>query len=89
MNRTCPLGHTCESCLWQVEIQKTNLATQEVANHKACAITELPAMMINVGRETHNVSATIDQLRLGVNRGNDAMQQLVHQAQESLTHEQG
>ena len=46
-------------------------------------------MMINVGRETHNVSATIDQLRLGVNRGNDAMQQLVHQAQESLTHEQG
>ena len=61
--RTCPLGHTCDQCLWEVETQKTNPATQEIAVIKNCAIVESVLAQVATFQQTHSVGAAIESTR--------------------------
>ncbi len=61
--KTCPLGHTCDSCLWHVHLQGHNPQTGLPVDKRECAIAVLPMLMVQVGGKTDQVAATIESTR--------------------------
>ncbi len=61
--KTCPLGHTCDSCLWHVHLQGHNPQTGLPVDKHECAIAVLPLLMVQVGGKTDQVAAAVESTR--------------------------
>lgn len=83
--KTCPLGHQCDSCLWQVEMQQVHKVTQELSVRKTCAIALLPDLLVNVSQETYGVGHAVESFRETMSKQNGALASAL--VNGSLTHE--
>ena len=45
---TCPLGHTCDACLWQVRLRGLDPQTGHEIDDAKCAIAWMPTLLIEV-----------------------------------------
>lgn len=77
MERTCPLGHTCSACLWEVEVQKQHTVTGELSVTKSCALPELVQAQVAVYQAQHSTGAAIEDFRNRMVDGNRQLAQLV------------
>lgn len=64
--RTCPLGHTCESCLWNVKIRGTNPSTGQEVDREDCAIAWLPMLLIENSQQQAQTAAAVESTRNAV-----------------------
>lgn len=68
---SCPLGHKCEDpregkmhrCAWLVEIDGVHPTTQEHVVRKQCAMTWLPALLIDNTKVTRGSVAAMEEVR--------------------------
>ena len=75
--RTCPLGHTCPECLWEVEVQRQNIQTQELAVEKTCAITEAVRAQVSTFQMTHSLGSAMESARNASIENQDKMLKLI------------
>ena len=61
--RTCPLGHTCDSCLWETEVTKENVQTMEVKTFRQCALVTIAEQSGEQARMTYSLGAAIESQR--------------------------
>jgi len=67
--KTCPLGHTCDQCLWQVEHVTEDVTTGQVRVDKMCAVVAQVHLAQHIYRETNSVGSTIDKFRHETTQG--------------------
>lgn len=68
---TCPLGSKCEEikdnklyrCAWYTELKGRNPQTGEQVDEKACAISWLPVMQVEVAQANRGTSEAVISLR--------------------------
>ena len=58
--RTCPLGHTCPECLWEVQTVKMNAATGDERIETTCAIPEMVQAQVATYQQTFSVGKAIE-----------------------------
>ena len=75
MTPTCPLGHTCDSCLWNIQMGGQHPQTGQEIDQKQCAVQWIPLLLIEVSRQTHSAGAAIESFRNEVVRGQDALEE--------------
>jgi len=61
--RTCPLGHTCDSCLWETEVTKENVQTMEVKTFRQCALVTIAEQAGEQAKMTYSLGAAIESQR--------------------------
>jgi hypothetical protein len=77
VNRSCPLGHQCESvkdgkldrCAWYTEVQGMHPQTGDVINEHKCAIAWMPILLVDVSRTNRGQTSAIESLRNEVTNG--------------------
>lgn len=68
---TCPLGNKCEEirnnklhrCAWFTELKGRNPQTGELMDEKACAISWMPIMQVEVAQANRGTSEAVVSLR--------------------------
>ncbi len=84
--KTCPLGHTCETCLWQTHLRGHNPQTGQEIDQVGCAVAFLPVLLIENSQQQRSTGAAVESFRNEMVRGNDALLQLAYEsARERLT----
>ena len=63
MDRSCPLGHVCEACLWQVRTVKENLQTGEVDVVQQCAFVAMVEHASEQGRQLYSLGGAVESQR--------------------------
>jgi hypothetical protein len=61
--RTCPLGHECHKCLWQVSLRGQNPQTGAETDMEQCALPALALLMVDNSRQQHQTSAAVESFR--------------------------
>jgi hypothetical protein len=74
MTLTCPLGHTCESCLWNIQMRGQHPQTGQEIDQQKCAMQWIPILLIEVSRQTHSAGAAIESFRNEVVRGQEELE---------------
>lgn len=82
MNKTCPLGHTCENCLWFTRIRGSNIQTGNDEDKTDCVLNILPVLLIENARLSYSVGAAIESFRNEVVQQNGFFLGLVQSAAE-------
>lgn len=73
IEKSCPLGHSCDKCLWHTHLRGQNPQTgQEIDNH-GCAIAFLPILMIENSQQQRQTSAAVESFRNEMSAGNGQM----------------
>jgi hypothetical protein len=80
INRSCPLGHQCESvkdgeidrCEWYREVKGMNPQTGDMLDEYRCAIAWMPTLMLEVSRTNRGQTSAIESFRNEVVQGNAA-----------------
>lgn len=70
IERTCPLGHTCERCLWHTKLRGVNPNTGQEIDEEGCAVVWLPVLLIEQTREQVKATNTVGDFRDRMVRGN-------------------
>jgi hypothetical protein len=84
--KTCPLGHTCDACLWQTHLRGLNPQTGQEIDQVGCAVAFLPVLLVENSQQQRQTAASVDSFRNEMVQGNGAMLQLMHDAaQKRLT----
>lgn len=83
MTKTCPLGHTCDECLWQLDRIQDNHQTGETRVTKICAVVEMVMMAQETARQTYSVGAAVESFREETIKGNDVMARMLLEGIES------
>lgn len=60
---SCPLGHTCDQCLWWVRFPGINNATKAFEDLEGCAVNMMNYLLIDTIRQTHQVAAAVESFR--------------------------
>jgi hypothetical protein len=63
MDRSCPLGHTCDACLWHVKTVKEHLQTGEVDVVQQCALVALVEHATEQGRQLYSLGGAVESQR--------------------------
>lgn len=61
--KTCPLGHTCNACLWQVRLRGTNPQTGQEVDKEDCAMAVLPLLMVENAQKAQQTAAAVESFR--------------------------
>jgi hypothetical protein len=61
--KTCPLGHTCATCLWHVHLYGQHPQTGALLDNWGCAIAYLPVLLVETGQQTKQAAAAIESFR--------------------------
>lgn len=60
---TCPLGHTCEACLWYTRIRGMNPQTGVDEDKVDCAINIIPILIIEHLRQAYSMGSSLESFR--------------------------
>ena len=63
MDRSCPLGHTCEACLWQVKTTRQHIHTGEVDVIHQCALVALVEQSSEQAKQIYSLGAAVESQR--------------------------
>ena len=63
MDRSCPLGHTCDACLWQVRTVKEHIQTGDVDVVQQCALVALVEHATEQGRQLYSLGGAVESQR--------------------------
>ena len=77
---TCPLGHTCEQCLWRVKVTKEHIQTGEVDVFHNCAIVVIAEQAGEQAKQIYSLGAAVESQR---NVSMDAASLLAHAISET------
>ncbi len=80
MNRTCPLGHECHRCHWQVKLRGQNPQTGQEIDTEQCAIAWLPMLLIENAGLQRGTAAAVESFRNEMVNGNEVLGMLMHSA---------
>lgn len=61
--KTCPLGHTCESCLWQIHLRGINPQTGQEVDEVGCSVAFIPLLLIENAKEQRATGVAIESFR--------------------------
>ena len=61
--RSCPLGHSCEKCLWFTKLRGQNPQTGQEMDSEGCAIAFLPILLIENSQQQRQTSAAVESTR--------------------------
>jgi hypothetical protein len=61
--KTCPLGHTCDRCLWHTKLRGINPQTGNEVDNEGCAIAFLPILLIENSQQQRQTSAAVESTR--------------------------
>ena len=78
--RTCPLGHTCDKCLWQIKVTKEHIQTGEVDVFYDCTLVALAEQAGEQAKQMYSLGAAVESQR---NTSMDAAHLLAHAINES------
>ena len=81
MERSCPLGHECHRCLWQVTLRGTNPQTGQEIDRVDCALVSIPLLIEN-SQQQRSTGAAIESFRNEMVRGNGVFLSMLQQASE-------
>lgn len=76
--KTCPLGHTCDSCQWQVHLRGKNPQTEQEIDESACAISWIPLLLVENSQKQHQTAAAVESFRESMLKQNDSVAQMIH-----------
>lgn len=62
MHRSCPLGHTCDACLWSMKIQEQT-DTGSVRETEQCAVVALVRVADAGHKASYSTGAAVESLR--------------------------
>lgn len=68
--KTCPLGHACPECHWNVRLRGVNPNTGQEVDEDGCAIAWLPVLLIEQTREQVKANNTVGDFRDQMVQGN-------------------
>lgn len=71
MTKSCPLGHTCESCRWHIQLRGVNPNTGQEVDERDCAIAWLPVLLVENSQQQRHTAASVDSFRNEMVKGND------------------
>ena len=60
---TCPLGHTCERCLWHTQLRGTNPQTGQEVDQAMCALAAIPLLLIENSQQQRQTAAAVESFR--------------------------
>jgi len=63
MDRTCPLGHTCDRCLWHMKVIKENIQTGEVDVFPQCAVLTIAEQAGEQAKQLYSLGAAVESQR--------------------------
>lgn len=87
--RSCPLGHTCDKCLWHTELGRSNAQTGENWSERKCVMEWILEMNINNGRLIDSVGAAVESHREQNTANNDRLMQAIGLQAEDIEGAQG
>jgi hypothetical protein len=61
--RSCPLGHSCEKCLWFTKLRGQNPQTGQEMDSEGCAIAFLPILLIENSQQQRQTAAAVESTR--------------------------
>jgi hypothetical protein len=61
--KTCPLGHTCDKCLWMTKLRGINPQSGQEVDSEGCAIAFLPILLIENSQKQHQTAAAVESTR--------------------------
>jgi hypothetical protein len=80
--KSCPLGHTCDKCLWMTKLRGMNPQTGQEMDSDGCAIAFLPILLIENSQQQRQTAAAVESFRNEMMQGNDQMLGVMHRAIE-------
>mgnify|MGYP001560046265 FL=1 len=89
--KTCPLGHTCATCLWLVRLRGKNPQSEQEVDEEGCAIAWLPILLIENSQQQRQTAAAVEMTRDAVHRQTQGVADtLLYLSQtKGLTHDAG
>lgn len=63
ITRTCPLGHECDSCLWEVTMRGHHPQTGAEVDRKTCAMAAIPVLLIENSAQQRATAAAVESAR--------------------------
>jgi hypothetical protein len=82
--RTCPLGHTCDSCLWHVHLRGKNPQSTQEIDEVRCAMVWLPLLLVENSQQQMQTSAAVESFREAMLKQNDSIALAYFDRQELL-----
>lgn len=61
--KTCPLGHQCDKCLWFTKLRGLNPQTGQEMDSEGCAISFLPILLIENSQQQRQTAAAVESTR--------------------------
>jgi hypothetical protein len=89
MPKSCPLGHTCDACLWYQTRIVTDVAAGRDIERSDCALNWLVDMSITQIHKAHSVGGAIESFRNEMVKDNARFRQLVNHEQPRLSGRNG
>lgn len=65
-DKSCPLGHTCDKCLWKVRLRGMNPQSGQEVDSDGCAIAFLPILLIENSQRQNQTAAAVESTRNAV-----------------------
>lgn len=63
MEKTCPLGHTCDKCKWMIRMRGTNPNTGQEVDQDDCAIAWMPILLLENSQQQRQTAAAVESTR--------------------------
>jgi hypothetical protein len=84
--KSCPLGHTCDRCHWNIHIRGIDPTTNQEVDQEKCAIAWIPVLLIENSQQQRSTGAAVESFRNEMAGANEAyanvmLQQLALQQQ--------
>lgn len=61
--KSCPLGHTCDKCLWHTRLRGINPQTGQEIDNDGCAVAFLPILLIENSQQQRQTAAAVESTR--------------------------
>ena len=84
MSRSCPLGHTCDQCHWQVQLRGIDPTSGQEIDKTGCAIAHLPILMIENSQQQRQTAAAVESARNAFAHGTDKVATVLGQGAQLL-----
>lgn len=81
MDKTCPLGHSCDRCLWLIKLRGMNPQTGQEIDNDGCAISWLPVLLVENSQQQRQTSHAVESFRNEMVSGNEVIARLMHASQ--------
>lgn len=77
MDKSCPLGHVCEKCLWQISLRGTNPQTGQEIDRVECALVSIPVLLVENSQQQRHTAAAVESFRNEMVKGNELHLRLI------------